>query len=319
MFLKSIKFLFIIILLSCLTVAEKGQASTIKDELKQTMRLSKPKVKVTQVITGDTFIINNNETIHLPAIYIPVSDPREAGKSMQTAKKLLEELILNRYVNIYQVRNQNRGQYNALGHMEGYVVREDGLFIQAEMVAQGIAFAYPTQSHFDMAEKLYQSEMTARENNLGLWAEKEWAILDENQAKNAQMDKFKIVEGVIERVISRNNIIYMNFDRDWRDDFTISADSQLRREFSKHNINLMQLDGQLVRVRGWMREYNGPYIEIFHPSQLELIDEVSNTKDTVVESLEIKTSKEDTIEDRIKPNSAMFSNPTIYTDPANEK
>ena len=315
MFQNLVGFLGFIILLSCLTVAEKGQAAEAHDELRQIMRLTNTKVKVTQVINGDTFVINNTETIHLPAIYIPSESGRGAGEYEQEAKKFLEETILNKFVAIYQIRNQNRGQENALGHTEGYVVREDGLFVQAEMVEQGLAFAYPTESHYDVADKLYESEEKARDNKAGVWDSPQWAILDEEGAKNAPMDRFAIVEGIVERVASRNNVIYLNFDRDWRDDFTISVDSSRRRDFAKDGHNLMQMGGQAVRVRGWVREYNGPFIEAFHSSQLELLDEITTTQE--LETIEAgataaeDTNAEDTIKERVQPNSAMFPNPTL--------
>jgi hypothetical protein len=32
------------------------------------------------------------------------------------------------------------------------------------------------------------------------------------------------------------------------------------------------LAGRLLRVRGWLREWNGPMIEATHPEQIELLD-----------------------------------------------
>jgi len=74
-------------------------------------------------------------------------------------------------------------------------------------------------------------------------------------------------------VASRNNVIYLNFGDDWRTDFTVAASSQLRRDFSKAGINVMQLGGQKIRARGWVRDYNGAYLEVFHPSQIEVLAE----------------------------------------------
>ena len=275
------------------------------------MRLTMPKVKVTQVIDGNTFIVNNTQTVHLPALYIPSPNATEAGIYRQAAKKFLEDTILNRNIAIYQVRDQERGQFNALGHIEGYAVREDGLFIQEEMIAQGMAFAYPSQTHFETADKLYKAEENARANRLGLWSDDQWAIKTDQQAKLMKEDKFAIVEGVIKQVASRNNVIYLNFERDWRKDFTISIDSQKRRDFSKYGYNLMQMNGQAVRVRGWMRDYNGPMIEIFHPSQLELLEKITVQPDETVEKNTDNDNQSD--EDRIQPLSPMFDNPTLQS------
>jgi hypothetical protein len=177
------------------------------------------------------------------------------------------------------------------------------------MVAQGIAFAYPTQSHYAVADRLYEAEKTARTNGLGLWTDVQWSVMTADQAKKAPMDKFAIVEGEIERVASRNNVIYLNFDRNWRDDFTISVDSQRRRDFSRDGLSLMQMGGQAVRVRGWIRDYNGPFIEVFHSSQIELLDELSVNDETPAS--DIPNVDKDTIQDRVQPISPMFLNPTL--------
>jgi micrococcal nuclease len=34
---------------------------------------------------------------------------------------------------------------------------------------------------------------------------------------------------------------------------------------------LMGLNGKTIRVRGWVRNYNGPLIEITHPQQIEVL------------------------------------------------
>lgn len=297
-----------------MSMAEKGHAqNNVRDGLRDIMRQTKPRVTVTQVINGNTIVVNNNETIHLPAIYIPLDPKDVAGEAMLAAKNYLEEKILDKFVSIYQVRDQVRGQTNALGHTEGYIVTEDGqTLIQAEMVRQGLAFAYPTQSHFEIAPRLYKAEQEARDNKVGLWGEDKWAVLTDREAKTAPMDQFAIVEGEIVKVASRNNIIYLNFERDWREDFTIAVDSSIRRDFAKYGHNIMQLGNTPVRVRGWMRNYNGPFIEIFHPSQLEILDELSAKQDNEAQpSNEQKEFIEDTIKERVLPNSPMFANPTL--------
>ena len=291
-------------------------ASFVKDELRQHLRLTKPKANVTQVIDGETFIINNTETIHLPAIYIPVDNRGVTNNAMAAAKEFLEKELSGKAVSIYQVRDPRRGQTNSLGHAEGYVLREDGWFVQEEIVKNGLAFAYPTQSHYEFADKLYIAEENARDAKVGLWSDPQWAIMTDQQAKQISTERFVIIEGVVKGVATKNNVIYLNFERDWRKDFTVAVDSSLRRDFSKYGINLMQMINKPVRVRGWVRDYNGPYMEIFHPSQMELPEQLST-----LENSDSKTEKpsdkngsfieEDTIKQRVLPNSAMFPNPTL--------
>ena len=32
------------------------------------------------------------------------------------------------------------------------------------------------------------------------------------------------------------------------------------------------MEGKRIRVRGWLRSYNGPVIDVTHPEQIELLD-----------------------------------------------
>ncbi len=250
-------------------MAQIGHAQSVDDELRQKLQLTMPKARVTQVIDGQTFVVNNTKTIHLPAIYIPWENPQSQGEYGARAKKFLEDVILEKFVRIYQVRNNERGLFNALGHNEGYVTVE-GQFVQLMMVEAGLAFAYPSQSHNDLADMIYGAEVKARDSKVGFWADETWAIKTPDTVAEVE-NRFVIVEGTVKKVASRNNVIYLNFGDDWRDDFTVAASSQIRRDFSKAGINVMQLASQKIRARGWVREYNGAYLEVFHPSQVEVI------------------------------------------------
>jgi len=247
-------------------------AKTTTDErMKTLLRLTMPKVRVTQIIDGQTLVVNNTTTISLPMLYIPWENAQTQGEGMRRAKIFLEQELKDRFVKIYQIRDQKRGQTNSMGHVQGFIVRDDGVWIQEAMALKGLAFVYPTQDHFEFVDDLYRVESEARENKQGFWANSKWAIVNDKEAATLK-DRFAIVEGRIKKISTRNNTIYLNFGSDWREDFTIAIESFRRREFSKLGINPMQWSGQNVRVRGWIRDYNGPFIEIYHPSQIEMIE-----------------------------------------------
>lgn len=265
-------FRYLFISLICvMSMAQIGHAQSIDDDLRQKLQLTMPKARVTQVIDGQTFVVNNTKTIHLPAMYIPWESPHSQGEYGARAKKFLEETIMEEFVRIYQVRNNDRALFNALGHHEGYVT-VDGQFVQSLIVEKGLAFAYPSQSHYVVADILYDAEEKAKEAKVGFWADDTWEIKTPETVTDIE-NQFVIVEGAVKKVASRNNVIYLNFGDDWRTDFTIAASSGLRRDFSKAGINVMQLGGQKIRARGWARDYNGAYLEVFHPSQVEILNE----------------------------------------------
>lgn len=270
-----------------------GQAyaqTATDDRMKKLLRLTMPKARVTQIIDGQTFVVNNTTTISLPILYIPQENPQTPSEGMRLAKEFLEKELKDRFVRIYQIRDQKRGQTNNMGHVQAYVVRDDGVWIQEAMALKGLAFVYPTQDHFELVEDLYKVEDEARENKQGFWQDPKWAIVSDKEAATLK-DRFAIVEGRVFKAATRNNTIYLNFDRDWRTDFTIGIESFRRREFSRAGANPMQWSGKNIRVRGWIRDFNGPYIEIYHPSQIQVIDTltVNDPDESVVETIEIDT------------------------------
>jgi len=65
---------------------------------------------------------------------------------------------------------------------------------------------------------------------------------------------------------------YLNFDADWRSDFTVSVAPRDRRWFANGLAKLIDIKGRLVRVRGWLGWRNGPMIEATHPEQIEVLE-----------------------------------------------
>jgi micrococcal nuclease len=260
----------VLTLIITMSMSFLGQASAQDINLRDELRLTMAKARVTQIVDGVTIIVNNTTTLNIPMLYIPWETPREPGAGMLRAKEYLDKELKDRFVRVYQVRNQNRGQTNAMGHVQAYIERDDGLWIQRDMVEKGLAFVYPSQSHYDYADALFKAEEKARVDKAGFWADEKWNVMTDEEAKSLD-NRFAIVEGTIEKIVTRNNTIYLNFERDWKTDFTISIDSAKRRDFARAGANPMQWQGKKVRVRGWLQQYNGPYIEIFHPSQIELI------------------------------------------------
>ena len=65
-------------------------------------------------------------------------------------------------------------------------------------------------------------------------------------------------------------VTYVNFGKDWRTDFTIRIPGNVLREFAKRGVDVLDFHGSQV-IRGWIRRWNGPMIELTHIEQLERI------------------------------------------------
>jgi len=128
---------------------------------------------VTRAVDGDTIQVkfpdNTIEKVRLIGIDTPETvDPRKPVECFgKEASAKMKELVNGKTVTLKRKLNENRDGY---GRLLRYVYVGD-LFVNAEMIKQGFAYAY-TKYPFDVAlmEEFRQYEKEARENKLGLWA-----------------------------------------------------------------------------------------------------------------------------------------------------
>ena len=84
---------------------------------------------------------------------------------------------------------------------------------------------------------------------------------------------FELVEGRVIDVAVVRKRVYLNFGADWRSDFTVTIAPRTRRLFEAEGIDPNAYEGRMLRVRGWVKSYNGPLIEATHPEQIEVLEE----------------------------------------------
>jgi hypothetical protein len=80
-----------------------------------------------------------------------------------------------------------------------------------------------------------------------------------------------VVEGKVLSVREAGNTIYVNFGRRWSEDFTVTIAKRLQPAFISGGVVPKSLSGQVVRVRGFIEERSGPWIEATSPAQFETV------------------------------------------------
>jgi hypothetical protein len=65
--------------------------------------------------------------------------------------------------------------------------------------------------------------------------------------------------------------VYLNFDKDWRKDFTVLIERKDGEAFKAVGIDPKALAGKRLRVRGWIEWRNRPMIHVTHVEQIELL------------------------------------------------
>jgi len=147
-------------------------------------------------------------------------------------------------------------------------------WFQADLVARGIARVSSRVGDPACAKRLLGHENSARAARLGLWAEPVYVIgkAEEPAGVLESRGRFTLVEGKVGSVRESGGTIYVNFGRRWSEDFTVTIAKRNERAFAAAGLVPKSLNGRRVRIRGWIEERGGPWVEAARPEQIEVLN-----------------------------------------------
>src|SRR5206468_10803124 len=124
------------------------------------------------------------------------------------------------------------------------------------------------------ATELLTRERAARKAKLGLWAISYYDLLDADNPPDvlAERGRFALVEGKVVSVRESGATIYVNFGRQWTEDFTVTILKRNERSFTAAGLEPKKLEGRRVRIRGFIEQRGGPWVEATRPEQIEVLD-----------------------------------------------
>lgn len=232
-----------------------------------------PARAVTRVVDSETLALDDGSQVRLIGALGPrLLDAADAGAAWpaeREARDVLEKLTLGKSVELgFSGRRTDR-----YGHLLAHVfIVHDGqrTWIQEQMLRSGHARAYTLPGNSACIDELLASERIARERGLGLWANAAYRIRAADDARELlrYRSTFQIAAGRVVRLTETRGWIFLNFGRDWREDFTIRARAG---ELASSGLDVRSLEGRRVEVRGWIERRSGPAIELRHASQLTVI------------------------------------------------
>ena len=206
-----------------------------------------------EVVDGDTLPLESGTEIRLVGIQAPKLPLGRRGFVAwplgEEAKQALEEMALGRELTLYY-GGRKKDRY---GRMRAHLVRDDGLWLQGALLAGGWARVYSFHDNRSLIDEMlpYYAVRTPEE------------VVDD-------VGSFQLVEGrAMDSAIVRRRG-YINFGADWKSDFTIAIQPKDRKLFGEDGENILRLKRRIVRVRGWIKSYNGAMIEATHPEQIEV-------------------------------------------------
>lgn len=232
-------------------------------------------VTVSQVVDGDTVLFappmggaSQIRLVGIQAPKLPLGRPGFGKWPLaDEAREALRQLIAGRRVRLsYGGRRMDRH-----GRLLAHLHDEKGTWMQGEMLARGLARVYSFADNRAVVGEMLALERRARDARRGLWAHPFYAVRDQARAGRF-IGGFQLVEGRVLDVALVRGRAYFNFGTNWRTDFTISLNPRAVRLFRRAKVDLGAYKGRRVRVRGWIKSFNGPMIEATHPEQIEVVD-----------------------------------------------
>lgn len=150
--------------------------------------------------------------------------------------------------------------------------------IHQMLLSQGWAIAYNTPK--DYQEEFFSYETYARLQTRNIWhyiTIKDAVDLQTSTPHQIKPHHFSIIEGEVAAVKHKKGYSLLNFSDDWHTDFTLKIYHNIfnSQTDAENHINL--LTGKTIQVRGWMQNYNGPFIEVQHLGQIIPLTQNMNT------------------------------------------
>lgn len=114
-----------------------------------------------------------------------------------------------------------------------------------------------------------EAEREARLEKKGLWNDPWHSVFTPDTVPLRH--GFAVVEGTPLEVAHTRSMIYLNFGDDWRNDFTVGIAPRILKTNRWSGWDVDSLTGKRLRVRGWMRAYNGAFMTVTSPDQIEVL------------------------------------------------
>jgi endonuclease YncB( thermonuclease family) len=228
--------------------------------------------RVASVIDGDTLRLEDGREVRLLGIQapkLPLGRPNiPTWPLADDAKAALERLTQGQSLKLFAGGATIDRHGRTLAQLE----RDDGVWIQAALVRAGLARVYSFPDDRALVAELLAYEREARAAARGIWADSFYRVRDSTELGKAT-DSFQLVEGRVVTAAKPKSRLYLNFGADWKTDFTVAIDAKALRLFKAAGLDPMTWEGRRLRVRGWIKSFNGPLIDVTHPEQIEVLEQ----------------------------------------------
>ncbi|MEM8833726.1 MAG: thermonuclease family protein [Pseudomonadota bacterium] len=229
--------------------------------------------RVDKIIDGLTFTLKDGTVVRLASIDIPDRYERQNNLYEQAVVTILKDLFKSgTKVHLFQTRSSKEGRRNRMGHRLAHVVTDDdNIWIQGQLLQEGLAHVYNDPDQDELLAELLEAELKSMRAQNGIWDRSSPYFLRTPDQLDVSQDEFVVVQATPKKVATVRNNVYLNFGQNWKNDFTVMITPDQRKKLARNGVDPLSLANQPLRVRGWLREYNGPFIELEDIGHLQVL------------------------------------------------
>jgi micrococcal nuclease len=230
-----------------------------------------PTGTVTAVIDGATLVLDGRLTVRLAGIDVPRRRPgRVAPAAAETARLGLERIAGGKALALRFPGTERDRHDRAVA----FAATTDGTSLGEALIREGLARVLAGALPEGCISRLLVLEKAARATDSGLWKDRAFAVRKANDPSlGTQKGLYVLVEGRVASVGRGTRMVFLNFGRDWRRDFTAMVATEVAARVAGEGKPVSGLAGRRVLVRGLIEDQDGALIRVTGASGLEVLDD----------------------------------------------
>jgi micrococcal nuclease len=160
--------------------SQEASAATALEDATSTEEIFKdapnelPLYSVVRVVDGDTIVVNvdgKNESVRMIGVDTPELNDSRTGVQCfaEEASDKTKALVIGKKVRLE--KDSSQGDRDKYTRLLAYVFREDGVFVNRTLIAEGFAHEYTYDGKYKYQTELKAAQASAESAEKGLWAE----------------------------------------------------------------------------------------------------------------------------------------------------
>lgn len=219
---------------------------------------------VSKVFDGDTVELVDGRHVRFIGVNTPeVGHDDQPAEPLADAARTALEVLLQKDRNV--LLRYDEEKFDVHRRTLAHVYLSDRSSVEAQLVADGLAFVIAIPPNLSSIECLHAQEQRARAARKGMWANNYFSPLDAQQVGTESLG-FHRVKGTVQRVGQSKNSIWLNLST--RTALRIARDDL--KYFTDYKPETLR--GKTLIARGWIAQYKkGDFVmRVHHPAALEM-------------------------------------------------